>query len=233
MIEIDSHEPESAPLIIGQSVPCEVVSLNAAQWADYYWQTVDGKDVHVERKTWNELLSGVDKVEDQIRRHLQDKPEARLIFMLEGIVVPTMMGTTILKPANKNSIWVTAQNSSVRLSQTYAWLYQIQQYCEVFMVPDFPALCTALVACYKSDQKEHHDTLQRHFKAATFTPDFRVIQLIGIMPGMGESRAKALVAEFGTLWNILNSTPEQLQVVPGIGPKLSVELLRMVGRPDV
>lgn len=233
MLLIDNHEPPTAITVLSKSVPCQVRALNSEKYADYMWVDVNGREVHVERKTYPELLSGVDKVEDQLRRHLEDKPEARLIFLLEGLAILDAMGTTLLKPTNKNSIWVKSYSSTIRLSQVYSWLYQINQYLEVVQVPDYDGVCTALISMYKSDQKVEHNTFNRHYKGISFSPDYRVIQLMGLMPGLGEVRAKALIDKFCTTYNVVTASPKELQTVDGIGAKLSLDLLRKIGRTDV
>ena len=58
-------------------------------------------------------------------------------------------------------------------------------------------------------------------------------QLMGLMPGIGEKRAIALISRFTTVWNIVSASPEELEEVEGIGKKLSVDILRKVGRVDV
>lgn len=231
---IDINEPyDQATKLMSSSVECEVDSINSQGWADYRWTSIQGQDVHVERKTWPEILSNVDKVEDQLRRHFVDKPNARLIFILEGIVVPDSVGTSILKPTNRDTIFVKGYGSSVRLSRIYSWLYRVADYLECYMTPTYEATCIALVQMYKSDQKTEHETFNRYFKPIAFSPNPQIVQLMGLMPGVGEKRASALIDRFTTVWNVVNATPAELAEVDGIGKKLSVQLLQRIGRTDV
>ena len=232
-LRCDIHEPPEALTLIAPSVPCEQVSLNTDGFADYCWNDLDGRLVQVERKQWGEVLSGIDKVEDQLRRHLKGHPEARLILLLEGTSIPSQLGTTILKATNRDSIWVKGYSSSVRTSQVYAWLYGISRYIELYQTSTYEATCTALVSFYKYDQKEAHNTFTRHFKAMTFNPNPQVIQLMGMMPGIGEKRAGAIIAKFSTIYNVITASPAELATVDGIGPVLSVSLLQRCGRFDV
>ncbi len=232
---IDQNEPfDQAMSIMSKSVDdCTVTSLNANGWADYYWTCVDESEVHCERKTWAELLGNISKYEDQLRRQKEAHPEARLILILEGLVVPNESGTSLLKETNKGNLFVKQWGSTTRVSQVYAWLYQVNRFLEVYHTPNYEATCMMLVAMYKSDRKGEHSTFQRYFKPMTFNQNHQVVQVIGLLPGIGEKRAQALVERFTTVWNIVNASPKELAEVEGIGAKLSVQLLQRIGRTDV
>ncbi len=232
---IDTNEPfDKALALIKPAVDnCIVSSLNSDGWADYQWKCYDGSYTHCERKTWGELLGGIDKYEDQLRRQKEAHPDARLIFILEGIVVPDNMGTSIVKETNKGRVYIKSYGSTIRLSQVYAWLYQVSTYLEIYQTPNYEATCMMLTSMYKADQKAEHRTFQRYFKPITFSPNHQVMQVIGLLPGIGEKRAYALVERFTTVWNIVNASPAELAGVDGIGKVLSVQLLQRIGRPDV
>ena len=234
-IYLDSNEPyvEAQQLIHATGVETVVAARNVAGWADYSWQDINGRWVNIERKTWPELLGGMDKVEDQLRRHKSNQPEARLVFVLEGLAVPNLAGTTTLKATNKDRVWVGGYSSSIRMSQVYAWLWQVGQYLEVFQTPTYSATITALVAFYKGDQKPEHSTFARPYKEMEYHPNSQVTQLMGMLPGIGPKRAEALIEKFTTVYNVVGASPAQLATVDGIGPGLSKTLLRRIGRPDV
>lgn len=233
MINIDVHEPEEAERFLGTSCEVSRWSLNDAGVADYMWKDHEGRMVHVERKTWGELLGSIPKVEDQLRRHMTNQKDARLLFILEGLAVPVQSGTRLLKPTNRDTLYVMGMSSTFRMSQVYAWLYQVQKYAEVFFSPNYYGTCTAMSSFYKGDQKPEHETFKRHFKKVTFHPNPQVVQLMGVMPGVGEKRAEALIRQFSTVWNVVSAKPGELARVDGIGVKLASQLLQRVGRPDV
>ena len=253
MFEIDVNEPPEALIKLAPAIPgVQVAPLNERGYADYRWSTISDNIVHVERKTWGELLSGIDKVEDQLRGHLEAQGEIKLIFVLEGLVVPvpflTSRGTETftLKETKNSNIFVRGYGSKTKLSQVYAWLYQISKYIEVYQTPDFDTTIQALFHFYKADQKleEEHKTLQRHYKKSTWHPNPQVAMLMGLFPGkeagsnfegvgIGEKRAETLIERFGTVWNVMGASPKEISELPGFGKILSSELLRRIGRPDI
>lgn len=230
---IDVHEPEDAIKLMVSSVPCSVEILNEYLFADYKWKRADGGVTQVERKTWGEILANVDAVEDQLRRHKKNQPEARLLFVLEGMVDVTMGGTYQLRAAKGGSVYVRGFKSATRISRIYSWLYNASEYVEVFQTGNYEMTCQFLVQAYKQDQKEEpHETFQRYFKKIVFHPNPQVLALMGMIPGLGEVRSEALIAEFSTVWGVLSSTPAKLAQVPGIGPKMSNTILQRIGRYD-
>lgn len=232
-LRIDIHEPSEGIRWIGTAVDAKVTSLNTDGFADYKWETAQGELVQVERKQWGEILSGMDKVEDQLRRHRGNHPEGRLVLLLEGTAIQTSLGITVLRSTNRDSVWVTGRNSSIRMGQVYAWLYAISRFVEIYQTSNYGTTCAALVAFYKYDQKTEHTTFSRHFKPITFIPNPQVIQVMGMMPGIGEKRAQALVNKFSTVYNIVTASPQELATVDGIGMKLGTQLLQRIGRFDV
>jgi len=233
MLNIDQHEPPGAMAAMASAVPCQVAVLNERGWADYMWKRADGGYTQVERKTWGELLGSIDKIEDQLRRHKANQPDARLIFVLEGLAVPNFSGTTLLRSTNKDRVFTAGYTTTQRMSQVYAWLYQVSTFVEVFQTPTTDATYSALTAFYKGDQKDEHRTFQRPFKEITYHPNPQVVQLMGLLPGIGEKRATALIKKFSTVWNVVSASPKELQKVEGIGPTLSTTMLRKIGRWDI
>ena len=236
MLEVDQHEPtERALPLMSTSVPCRVEVLNERLWADYRWKGLDGRWTQVERKTWGEVLANVDAVEDQLRRHMKNQPEARLLFVLEGMVDSNSDGVHVLKAANNGNVWVKGYRSGTRIGRIYSWLYNASEYVEVFQTFSYELTCQFLVQAYQQDQKEEHlhKTFNRYFKKTTFHPNPQVLALIGMAPGLGEVKAEALIARFSTVWNVLNASPKELMEVAGIGPTMATTLLRRIGRPDV
>lgn len=241
VFEADSNEPASQLLsLIGPALnnDIKISALNVNGWADYRWQKLDGTWVNAERKTWGELLANVDAVEDQMRRHLADQPKAVQVFVLEGWVEESMLGTHVIQQVtrgNGNTLYGKGRASGTRLNRVYSWLYAASQHVNVLQTGSFEQTCQLLVQMYKQDQKEDSQKkiFQRYYKQTNWHPDPQVLKLIGIEPGLGEVRATALIARFSTVWNVLSATPKELTQVPGIGMTIANKLLSGVGRSDV
>lgn len=235
-LEVDNHEPSMLIEMLEQVTPIEVCPLNSQGYADFRWQ--DGDHVkQVERKTWSDLLGDLGSVENQLMRQLNAHEDHTLALLVEGIAIPgkdLLGGTAILTRAKGGKgLWIQSRQTKVSMQAIYAWMYQIGKYIEVYQTPDLFSTAKAIVAFYKGDQKKDHNTFQRHLKEMTFHPNPQVTSLMGMVPGIGPVKAEALVGRFGTVWQILNSTPEQLSVVYGVGTKEATRWLRMIGRPDV
>jgi ERCC4-type nuclease len=235
VILIDTHEPVDALLQIQIAVPCQIHPLNDEGWADYKWTAWDGEEVHVERKQWGELTAGIDRIEYQLRQEKAKHPKARLILLVEGVATPSVMGTQLWQQGKNRDVYYKSREQNIRYSMVAAWLYQVNKYMEVVRTADFKATCVELAAMCMSDQKEEHSTFQRYLKVTDWHPNPQVEMLmaIGNGVGVGSAKADALARRFGTVWNVLSASPQELQQVEGFGKTNSIKLLRKVGRPDV
>ena len=236
-LEVDQNEPKELVDLILQSAPAEVKPLNSQGYADFRWMAPDSVLMHIERKTWGDLLSNLGSVENQLMRQMDAHEDHTLVLLVEGIVVPSdslLGGTAVLKRGKGSGrIYYQSSQSKLSVSALYAWLYQVSMYIQVFQTSDILSTAKAIVAFYSSDQKSTHRTFTRHLKEVTFHPNPQVTSLMGMVPGIGPIKAEAMVARFGTVWNIMGSTPETLATVKGVGTKEATRWLRLIGRSDV
>ena len=234
----DVHDPLDIFDLMCQSIPCERASINEQGYADYKWPSLNGGLQQVERKTWVEILSTLDSVEDQLRRERQAHPDVSLALLVEGVVTSGPTGGT--------SIWMFSKSPAKRfmfptkefrlpLQAAYAWLYEVSKYMNVYLTPDWASTATMLVAFYKADQKEEHTTFNRHLRSIDFHPNPQVEGLMNIMKGtnIGAVRAQALIDRYATIWNVVRASARELAAVEGMGLKTAQQLLRRIGRPDV
>ena len=235
-LRIDVHEPLQAQPLLAPIVPCQVESLNDKGYADYLWAGVVGEQ-QAERKTWFEILSGMDSVEDQLRRERQAHPKVRLMLIIEGVATPAMVGSEVFNETTKGKrhLFYSGKSFALPMQAVYAWLYQVEKYMEVYFTPNYVSTLKMLVAFYKADQKGEHSTFQRYLKDMDFHPNPMVQRLMGLGGnlGIGPTRALALIERFGTSWNVISASPQELASVDGIGLKTAQQFLRGVGRPDV
>jgi hypothetical protein len=92
---IDQHDvPTGHPVVCGsnciacglsQLLPVEVASLNP-DLPDFYFVNVEGKGVGVSRKQVGEMLGGLDRVEEQLRRDYSHVDA--LCLVIEGVILP-------------------------------------------------------------------------------------------------------------------------------------------------
>jgi len=232
----DNHEPSAMFLMLNQSVPSTMLGLNDQGFADYLWRGYEGPS-QAERKTVTDLL-GIDSlahIEDQLSRQKEAHPDIRLMLIIEGIATPTPTGTTTWYESRTNKrIMHSGREFKLPLQTVYAWTYQVSRFLEVYFAPNM--LCTArmLVAFYKSDQKENHNTFRRYRKPMDWHPNPQVQGLVslGKGTGIGTVHAEALIARFGTCWHVLRASPSDLASVEGIGITTAQKLLRRIGRTD-
>lgn len=239
---IDVNEPHEMFAMCKQVIPnVRIEPLNSDGYADYRWVTVTGKVKQVERKTWGELLANTDKVEEQMHRHLSKHPQAELVFMLEGLIQQSQKGTQVLHK-QKSGYITKGMDYRNKLSGIYAWLYEVEKYCQVIQTPGLNESGVAICAMYNADLKSEHSTFRRHIKQLSFHSDPRVTTLMGISPGLGDVRATNLINKFITPWNVVSAgwhgepvvkNKYDLTTVTGIGKTLVDSVLRNFGRPDV
>ena len=236
-ISIDTHEPLRVHKLLSQAVSASLLNLNDSRWADYRWVDCDGEYVHVERKQWAELTSGLDSIEVQLREEKQAHPEARLILLVEGVATPSFMGTQLYHASKngKREVFYAKREQATRYSQVQAWLYAVGKHLEVVQTSTLEGTVQALVAMYQNDQKEEHSTFARHLRSISWQPNpqTEMLMAVGRGIGIGEAKAKELIAQYGTLHRILTADPKELAQAKGVGMHLATKILRKVGRTDV
>ena len=229
----DLNEPVPILDLVKPHAPVTVGAFNAQGHSDYHWWDALGVQVEVERKTYGEVYQSVDDVEAQLFEHMTKFPKARHVFLLEGLTVQTWKGMALLKPSKGKDIYIKGWESPRNMKGIWSKLYRIGQYVEIVPSPSTESSATILLAMYESDKKAEHSTFNRNYSRPTYHPNPQVSKLMGAYPGIGERRATALMAEFTTLWNVLNAGVEDLVKVPGIGKILARRILKEAGRPDV
>lgn len=242
-LEIDSNEPLEMVTQLSPVIPVlPRQTLNVDGWADYRWQGCDNIWRHCERKTWGEFLANPDRIEEQLHRHLTKQPNARLVFLLEGVPTQGQVGVHLVRPA-RSGVWVKEKRASMtRLSRVYSMLYQFSNYMQVVQTTSIVESGTMLAALFKADQKDNHETFKRHIKQVEFHADPRVTSLMGIASGLGDKRATDIIALTGTPWNFLSAGYcehmairdwREVTKIKGIGETVVRNVLRAIGRPDV
>jgi len=242
-ILMDNHEPLEIKLLMEQSEPVVIPQpgLNSQGFADYMWFCCDGHRIQVERKQTGEILGGMDQVEEQLRREMDNGVE-ETILLIEGIFEP-IAGLKIAtqdwhKAHGKHNVMVPGRSYNVSYTGLQAWLNQLDKAgVTIVQTFDYTATAMTLIALYQNAQKEEHRTLKRYIKdrihIETYNP--HVITLMGIKNGgVGEEVGKALIERYGTAWYTLNQEVEDLaETIVGtkrLGPLRAKKLLKAIGR---
>lgn len=234
----DVHELPELQRLLGYLPELQVTSLNEGGWADYAWLDSGGLPHHTERKTWRELFD-VDRVEEQLTRHLLNHPEAKLTLLVEGTPLPLPGNMTAFYKVvtnKKGKQWfIPAGTWRQPLQATYSFLYQVGKFCEVYFSSCPITSAIAISSFYKADQKPDtdHTTFRRHIARIEFHRNPQVSKLMSIAEGIGPTRAEAIIERFTVVWNVLRASPEELARVPGVGITTATKLLRQIGRSDV
>jgi len=243
-ILLDVFEPDQIEHLVAQSAPVSRLALNSKGFADYLWYGWDGHKIQVERKQCDEVLGGMDKVEEQLRRELANGVE-ETILLVEGVCEPVFglkIATQTWRRAKDKNILVPGRTYNCSYTGYKAWQNQLDK-CGITIVETFDYTATAmtLVALYQNAQKEEHKTLRRYIKEHIYVETYNphVITLMGIKNGgIGEEKAKVLVERYGTAWYVLNQAPEELaETLVGeegnekrIGMKAIQRLFKAIGR---
>lgn len=241
-------EPNQIKDLISQSVPVSQVALNSQGYADYQWTSCDGHTIQVERKQIDEILGGLDHVEEQLRREMVKADETILVY--EGTVEhwhDAKPQVRSWKMAKTGRVMVPHHTYNMSYAGLQAWLYQLDQAgISTFHTFDYNNTARALVAWYKSTQTQEHSTLKRYIKDRVFLPrskdkvnpqpyNYHILNLMSVKGGgVGEETAKALIEVFDTYWDVINQEVETLAetMVNGrrFGELGAKRLLRSIGR---
>jgi len=239
-ILLDIFEPVEIETLVQQSVPVTRLGLNGKGYADYLWHAFDGHRVQVERKQIDEVLGGMDKVEEQLRRELSSGVE-ETILLIEGFCEPIAglkIATQSWRKAKDKRILVPGHQYNVSYTGFQAWLYQLDKAgVTIVRAFDYTATAMTLVALYQSAQDPKHKTLRRYIKDRIYIESHNphIINLMSIKGGgIGEEKAKALIDRYGTFWYTVNQDAEELaETLVGekrLGMKSVQRLFKAIGR---
>jgi ERCC4-type nuclease len=214
-------------------------------FADYQWVGADGHSIQVERKQVDELLSGMDHTEEQLRRWLSNGTEETYLIY-EGMFEPIAGLKQTVQSWHKTKdgrLMVPGRHYSISYAGVMAWFYQLDKAgVTVINTCDYIGTAITLSAWYKSSQQPEHTTLKRYIKKHIYPEpqNPHVLHLMSIKGAeIGEVKAKALIERFGTFWYTVNQEPfciAETQYVDSkghtrtIGMAAANKLLKCIGR---
>jgi len=236
---IDVFEPQLIEDLLSQSLSVNRIPLNSHGYADYLWHGIDNHIIQVERKQIDEILGGMDRIEEQLRKEMQKAEENILLW--EGTFEPiagTKSACHSFRKAKDGRIMIPGHKYHTSYAGVQAWFYQLDKAgWTIVNTIDQVATSVTLVALYNSSQKAEHTTLLRYIKQKIYppTPNPYVETLMGIKgASIGGEIAQALIERYGTPWYTFQQSAEDLaQTLVGdkqLGLVRTKKLLKSIGR---
>jgi hypothetical protein len=251
MILVDTSEPDNIKRYLSQMLPMQVDSLNQKSMADYWFTSVEGRRIQVNRTQAGELLGNIDSFEDELRRYYNSADETFAIvegiispYRLTGAKVAMAITTKPIAPPGSLFAYSVTDKGFIYTERVYqvsnkmlkAWLLNIDHagISVIYTINDMDTAAT-LAAMYENQQKTEHTTLQRYIKPRITIRSHNphVQALVNLSQAykldIGEVKAEALIDYFNNLENILLAEKSELMVVGGIGPTIAQKLKDSLG----
>lgn len=236
---VDEHEPRQIWELLEQSCPVEIVGLNRDGLADYVFIDHSGFTRQIERKQTAELLSGIDDVENQLRKEILSADATDLL--VEGIMRSTQWGIDSYQWDAKRGNYKLVRSFGDRIKprphlypMILSWFWGLDKAgITVWQTTDYESTAKAIVAFYSASRKGCHTILQRYLKPKQTprTLDHSILSLMGIEKAeLGSVKATALIQKFGSVYGVLTADPKELETVDGIGKKGIARLFQAIGR---
>lgn len=221
MMVVDLNEPPRLVELLSQSVQVSVEAANDYGLADVSWVDAKHRKVSKELKWASEILStGIDEVETQLRRELENTDDLELV--VRGFWLPAPGGTyTYIPRPSSRGVFMEQAYYKIRYDYVMGWICGLRDAgVPVTFTHDVEGTAAYLVTAYKFDQKEEHNTLRRYTREKnTWHPDRRISLLLGIK-GVGDKRAEVMLGKYGSV----HAIADQLEVnqwevgsLPGMG----------------
>lgn len=240
VLRVDRSEPTDIPLYIQSTHPCRVEDLNDNGYADYVWDTIDGGRSNVERKTWRDLATKGEEVENQVRGHLLNHPECKNRLLIEGAIEPSPAGVFTYSRQHGRNVMVGTETKGPPgmykriMGQVLGW----SEYLEIVYSASYAATAITLAELYERDQKpdDLKTTFRRYFKSLTWRPNMQVNRLLGMAQNdsnLGPAKCEDIIDSYGTVWYAIHREPKEWASIPGIGEATARKFMRNIGRSDV
>lgn len=217
---------------VKQSISVSETILARTGLLDSFWTGHDGHSITLERKEVHDFAHRVNDLELQLKRAIQKVGDTgEVLLLIEGIMEP-VNGSTVLYRAKKDgSLFFRERVINRPYSYYMGFLWALDKLgVSTFWTASPKGTAAALVEFVKASNRPEFTTFRRYIKKKPAIPnlDPQVERLMGL--GLGATRAQALIAQFGTVWDVLNANESELVKVEGIGKVIARTLLEGVGR---
>jgi len=216
-ILVDNREKRSKVIQLLEKfkVPMEFKNLPVG---DYIIESENGT-ICVERKTVddyiNSLLSG--HLHTQLYNMSYNFPFS--ILLVEGLIDEVLLFREIRREVYISSLAGSLYKRAPDGAQGVISLVCLSTYVD-----------TALFLKFLHEKAENYEPRLPKLKRYKVTDEELLIHILSTLPGVGEKRAEKLLKKFGSLKNLVNATPSQLETVEGIGPSLAKRIYNLFNR---
>ena len=214
---------------VGYSIPVTPAVLGGTGWLDSFWTAHDNHTITLERKTVSDLSGRVDELETQLKNALAKADEVMLL--IEGIMDCIENSTILYRQSQKNGMFYRDRIINRPLQYYLGFIYRLDKLgVATFWTPSMRATAAAVVEFVKASNKPEFRTFRRYIRVKPKIPQPNPVvqKLMGL--GLGEKAATSLAGQFGSVWNVLHASPQELQRIDGIGTKTVDKLFKEVGR---
>lgn len=240
----DHFEMPELIALVKQVLPDLIVTaLNQNHFPDWVWKNSLGEDEGMSRKQTGEFLSDIDGTLEQFQRESTMVNQHGLL--LEGIAEPKAGGTQTYVLSKDGRYFRPAKFFKIQYSYYEASLVALERSgVLVWKTSSYIGSAEALVRLEKSALKPGSNLLERHFKPRPdYHPNPQVMSLMNLVAksdsgritgiGVGEKLAEALISNFGSIYGILNTSPETIaEFTPGVGLIKAKQIHAALGRVE-
>jgi len=214
---------------VSRHISVTTTILSKTGLLDAFWTAVDNHTITLERKEVHDFVHRVDDLEAQLKNAMNKADE--ILLLIEGIIEPIDNSTVLYRQKKDGSLFFRERvvNRPYLYYMNFIWRLD-KLGVSTFWTATPNATAITLVGMVQSSNKPEFTTFRRYLKQKPVigTPNPQILKLMGL--GLGETRATSLIERFGTVWNVLNASEDELLKVTGIGEKTIKELLEGIGK---
>lgn len=243
-IWLDSNEPEALRRLLSTGFTVTVDDLNLKGFADILWHGVTSME-QLERKQCGEFLGDLDGHMAQIRREVELGVADQLYVAVEGMPYPSGPNeVTSYQMSKDNRMMFPGKKFRYSYRRVMGWIASLESVgVPVFFVPNLSGLVELVTVLYNRAQGEREDPFSRYIKPRPTIKAWNpyVLTLMGVEGGgIGEEYGRALIARYGTPYDVFLQPAHVLADTPTIGEKRSqrvgpaaaAKLLRAIGKEE-
>ena len=201
---------------------------------DSFWSAYDHHPITLERKEVHDFAHRINDLELQLKGAIQKVGDTgEVILLIEGIMSPVNNSTVLYRMKKDGSLFFRERVVNRPYSYYMNFIYALDKLgVSTYWTANPKGTAVALVSFVKESNKPEFTTFKRYIKQKPSIPQLnpQVERLMSLSHGLGVTRAQALIAQFGTVWNTINADESELIKVDGVGVKTARDLLEGIGR---